>query len=71
MFIQNNKTLKTMSRVLIENLDELGSLNYNLVKLEKYFELEKNGIFARNKFEYFDINCKKFLQIFSICLWYF
>ena len=54
MFIQNNKTIKTMSRVLIENLDELGSLNYNLVKLEKYFELEKNGIFARNKFEYFD-----------------
>tara|TARA_S200000501_G_C20869888_1_gene763745 strand:- start:1767 stop:3527 length:1761 start_codon:yes stop_codon:yes gene_type:complete len=54
MFIQNNKPIKTLSRVSVENLDELGSLNYNLVKLEKYFELEKNGIFARNKFEYFD-----------------
>ena len=52
MYLKDKKPMRTLVSEATNNLDELGKLNYNLVKLEKYFGLEKDGIFARNKFEY-------------------
>ena len=52
MYKEKNNVIKTPTRSWVNNLDELGKLNYELVKLERYFDLEKNGIMARNKFEY-------------------
>ena len=52
IFRDNNKLKHTTEREWVTNLDELGNLNYNLIKLDKYFQYERNGIMARNKFEY-------------------
>jgi len=37
---------------VVTDLDELGHLDYSLVKLERYFAYERAGIMARNRFEY-------------------
>lgn len=36
----------------VMDLDEYGPLDYDLIKLERYFAYEKSGIMARNKFLY-------------------
>ena len=56
IYRENNQYIKTPTRYWVNNLDEFGNLDYGLVKLEKYFEFEKNGIMARNKFEYINSN---------------
>ncbi len=42
----------TSSRAWLMDLDQLGPLNYDLVKIERYFSYERNGIMSRNKFAY-------------------
>lgn len=44
--------IRTPAREYVTNLDEFGSLDYDLVRLERYFSYERNGIMARNKFSY-------------------
>ena len=44
--------IRSSKSELRTNLDELGPLNYDLLKLERYFTYERNGIMARNKFSY-------------------
>jgi radical SAM superfamily enzyme YgiQ (UPF0313 family) len=48
----NNSHIRTSTREWLDNLDELGEINYDLIKLERYFSYERNGIMARNKFAY-------------------
>ena len=42
----------TAPRSLPQELDHLGQLNYELVKLERYFKLEQRGIMSRQRFSY-------------------
>jgi len=52
MYRDNKKNVRTSKRELLTNLDELGHIDYNFLKLERYFTYERNGIMARNKFSY-------------------
>ena len=52
MYRDNNKNVRTSKRELLVDLDELGHIDYNLLKLERYFTYERNGIMARNKLSY-------------------
>ena len=52
VYRDNKKKIRTQKRELLVNLDEFGKLNYSLLKLERYFTYEQNGIMARNKFSY-------------------
>src|SRR5687768_16096412 len=45
-------TVRTPAREYVTNLDDFGPLDYDLVRLERYFSYERNGIMARNKFSY-------------------
>lgn len=47
-----NKNEHTQDRDLPLNLDHLGSINYDLIDLEKYFSLESKGIMSRQRFNY-------------------
>ncbi len=52
MYRDNKKNVRTSKRHLLTNLDELGHIDYSILKLERYFTYERNGIMARNKFSY-------------------
>ena len=52
MYRDNKKNVRTSKRELLIDLDELGHIDYNLLKLERYFTYERNGIMARNKLSY-------------------
>ena len=52
IYREDNKLIHTPAREWVTQLDELGNLNYNLIQLENYFQYERSGIMARNKFEY-------------------
>lgn len=44
--------LRTPARALLSDLDELGQINYDLAKMERYFAYEQGGLMARQKFDY-------------------
>ena len=52
MYRDNKKNVRTSKRELLTDLDELGHIDYSLLKLERYFTYERNGIMARNKLSY-------------------
>ena len=52
MYRDNKKNVRTSKREFLTDLDELGHIDYSLLKLERYFTYERNGIMARNKFSY-------------------
>jgi len=47
-----NEFVQTSSDNQINELDHYGHINYNLIKLERYFAYERAGIMSRNKFDY-------------------
>ncbi|XXY45091.1 radical SAM protein [Sorangium sp. So ce269] len=44
--------VRTPASAYVNDLDTLGQLDYSLLKTERYFTYERNGIMARNKFSY-------------------
>ena len=52
MYRDHEKNVRTPKGELLIDLDELGHIDYNLLKLERYFTYERNGIMARNKLSY-------------------
>lgn len=52
VYRDNKEKIRTEKRELVVDLDEFGKLNYDLLKLERYFTYERYGIMARNKFSY-------------------
>jgi anaerobic magnesium-protoporphyrin IX monomethyl ester cyclase len=51
-YFDDGKVVRAKNRVLPLDLDPLGASNYNLVDLEKYFSLERQGIMARGRFHH-------------------
>jgi len=52
VYRDSNKNVRTPKRELLTDLDELGHIDYGLLKIERYFTYERNGIMARNKLSY-------------------
>jgi radical SAM superfamily enzyme YgiQ (UPF0313 family) len=47
-----DQNLRTPTRSLLSDLDTLGQINYDLARMERYFDYEKSGLMARQKFDY-------------------
>lgn len=52
VFRQEALIKRSPPRALSQELDHLGRLDYELVKLERYFKLEQRGIMSRQRFSY-------------------
>ncbi len=52
-YLSSGKLVCTDRKVLVNDLDTLGDLNYDLIKLERYHKYESEGVMSRNKFSYF------------------
>ena len=52
VFLENGKVSRSAQQEAVYDLDEYGKHDYSLLKMERYFRYEKNGVMARSKFQY-------------------